>query len=58
MLFLRSMNTLECKVGGLEKKGQSGDHALSVLDSGGTAVNKVDRVPVLMELHFSEWEYL
>lgn len=52
------MNTLECKVGGLEKKGQSGDHALSVLDSGGTAVNKVDRVPVLMELHFSEWEYL
>lgn len=45
-------------MGGLERKGQSGDRALSVLDSGGTAVNQVDRVPVLMELHFSEWEYL
>ena len=52
------MNTLERKVEGLEREGQSGDHTLNVLDSGGTAVNKVYRVPVLMELHFSEWEYL
>lgn len=39
MLFLGATNALGCREGGSRRKGW-GDHALSLLDSAGAAVNK------------------